>query len=405
MSSTKRTSVLAPALVMTGRVSLVLGAIGGILYGIWSGLVRSSGLPEPWFSAATLLLWLGTLAVPTTYLIARSRGRYLPRRVNGLLFGWLGTLFYLGVSVGLVQVLHLLAPTRWFLTSGPSVAWIVALDSAQVRAVVSAILATVFVVAALVQAARGPIVVRTEIFSERFAAVDGLKIAQISDVHLGAALPSDYLARAVDQVNELAPHLVIITGDLLEEPAHRVAGQMECLRNAHAPLGAYFVSGNHDYFTGIEGCLAHLERCGVRPLRNQRITLRFGDGELFLAGVDDPTGRLVPGHGPDYERALSGRDESKPLVLLAHEPRAILRASHYKPDLQISGHTHAGQMWPFGFLVKLVEPYLQGLHRHGDTWIYVNRGTGYWGPPMRFPRRAEISLLTLRGARSAANLA
>jgi predicted MPP superfamily phosphohydrolase len=223
-------------------------------------------------------------------------------------------------------------------------------------------------------------------------------------LHLGCTLPRDFLSRVVDQLNDLAPDAVVITGDLFEEPARRVAEQVAQLERLNAPLGTYFITGNHDYIAGIAECLTLLAQHGVKSLRNQRLTLHYRGEPFDLAGVDDSTGKLVAGHGPDFAAALANRDRSLPLLLLAHEPRSVRKAIEYAPDLQLSGHTHAGQIWPFGWLVRLVEPYVEGLHEHtAGQWIYVSRGTGYWGPPMRLPRRSEITLFTLRGEPDAGN--
>jgi predicted MPP superfamily phosphohydrolase len=153
--------------------------------------------------------------------------------------------------------------------------------------------------------------------------------------------------------------------------------------------GVFFTTGNHEYYSGVEEWYAHLPSLGVRPLRNERVEIAPG---LDLAGIEDPTG------SPDLPRALEGRDPSRALILLAHQPRQFKEAARHGVSLTLSGHTHGGQIWPFSWLVALAQPYLAGLHRRGDSQLYVSRGTGFWGPPMRVFAPAEITLLKLQPA-------
>jgi predicted MPP superfamily phosphohydrolase len=176
------------------------------------------------------------------------------------------------------------------------------------------------------------------------------------------------------------------------------------LRDAIAPIaglrarhGVYFVTGNHEYYSGVDAWLAELTRLGVRVLRNERVEIGGGDASFDLAGIDDWSSRgMAPGHGPDLPRALDGRDPARELVLLAHQPRAVHEAAARGVGLQLSGHTHGGQIWPWGFAVRLQQPYVLGLSREGRTHIYVSPGTGYWGPPMRLGTRGEITRVILR---------
>jgi uncharacterized protein len=156
------------------------------------------------------------------------------------------------------------------------------------------------------------------------------------------------------------------------------------------------VTGNHEYYSGAADWCAELERMGIRVLRNERVVIGEPDASFDLAGVDDHSAHgFAPGHGPDYERALGGRDASRELVLLAHQPRQALGADRYGVGLQLSGHTHGGQMWPWNYLVRLQQPLVSGLGKVANTLVYVSNGTGYWGPPMRLRAPAEITELTL----------
>jgi predicted MPP superfamily phosphohydrolase len=229
------------------------------------------------------------------------------------------------------------------------------------------------------------------------AARRGTTIAQITDLHLGPTIGRAYCQEVVDRINALNADIVAITGDLVD-------GSVDDLRDAAAPLGAlkarhgvFFVTGNHEYYSGADPWIAELRRLGIRVLRNEHVVIGDGpdDPEGFiLAGVDDYMAH-GDGHGPDMPRALQGRPTQSAVVLLAHQPRHVHEAEKLGVDLQISGHTHGGQIWPFHLVVRMVQPFVAGLGRKGNTQIYVSHGTGYWGPPLRLGTQAEITHLTL----------
>jgi predicted MPP superfamily phosphohydrolase len=251
-----------------------------------------------------------------------------------------------------------------------------------------------------IRAALGPISVRrVEVTLDRLHRTqDGVTVVQLTDLHIGPTIGRGDLEAIVTATNALEPDLVAITGDLVD-------GSVAELRDAVAPLadlkarhGTFFVTGNHEYFSGAAQWVAEISRLGIRVLRNERVSIENKGAAFDLAGVDDASASRagVPGHGEDLGRALAGRDPGRALVLLAHQPRTVLRAAALDVDLQLSGHTHGGQIWPFGALVRLQQHFLAGLHRHRDTQIYVSRGTGYWGPPMRLAAPAEITQIVLR---------
>jgi predicted MPP superfamily phosphohydrolase len=226
--------------------------------------------------------------------------------------------------------------------------------------------------------------------------LSGLRIVQLTDVHIGSLIGREWLEGIVARVNALDPDLVVITGDLVD-------GSVAALRDHVAPLaqlkskrGVYFVTGNHEYYSGVKSWVEHLGQLGVRVLRNERVTIGEGAASFDLAGVDDHTGsQFEKDHGADVAKALAGRDPNRECVLLAHQPKEIIEASKLGVGLQISGHTHGGQVFPATLLVRLQQPFTAGLDRLGDTQIYVSRGTGYWGPPMRVAAPAEITILEL----------
>jgi predicted MPP superfamily phosphohydrolase len=234
--------------------------------------------------------------------------------------------------------------------------------------------------------------------------LDGLRIVQITDLHVGPLIKGNWLRRVVDKVNALKPDLIVITGDLVDGSVAELRQHVAPIADLRAPHGTYFITGNHEYYFGAEEWCAHVASLGIHVLRNERISIAAGSAnESFdLAGVDDWGSRHFPGEGPDLSKALAGRDPNKVLVLLAHQPAAVDEAAAQGVDLQLSGHTHGGQIWPFTYLVYLQQPYSKGLYRHNDTQtqVYVSPGTGFWGPPMRLGTSAEISHITLRSGAS-----
>jgi predicted MPP superfamily phosphohydrolase len=232
--------------------------------------------------------------------------------------------------------------------------------------------------------------------------LDGLKIVLITDLHIGPIIKGEWLRHTVDKVNSLKPDIIVVTGDLVDGSIEKLAHLVAPLADLTAPLGVYFSTGNHEYYHGVEPWCAHIAGLGLRVLRNERVSIVAGAqrDSFDLAGVDDWSSRRFSGQGPDLPKALAGRDPDKALVLLAHQPAAIDEAAAHGVDLQLSGHTHGGQIWPFNYAVYLQQPYLEGLHRHRGTatQIYVSSGTGFWGPPMRFGTAAEITDITLRSA-------
>jgi predicted MPP superfamily phosphohydrolase len=225
----------------------------------------------------------------------------------------------------------------------------------------------------------------------------GLRIAQISDVHVGPTIGREFLADIVRRVNALEPDLVAITGDLVDGSVPDLAEHVAPLAGLRSRFGTFFVTGNHEYYSGADPWVAHLRSLGIRVLRNETFTLERGDARMDVVGTDDFRARdFGGGSGYDIDRAVQGRDPSRAALLLSHQPRCIDDAARHGLDVVLCGHTHGGQIWPFGYFVKLVQPYVLGLHQHTErTWIYVHPGTGWWGPPMRVNVPAEIALLTL----------
>ncbi len=218
----------------------------------------------------------------------------------------------------------------------------------------------------------------------------GFRIAVVSDIHLSPLLGRDFAQHVVDTINSTQPDLIAVVGDLVD-------GSVEDLSTAVAPLaqlrarhGSYFVTGNHEYFHDAQAWVGVVRDLGLRPLENARTELPGFD----LAGVNDVRGESE-GQGPDFARALGDRDPARASVLLAHQPVVIDEAVRYGVDLQLSGHTHGGQLWPGNLLFGLTNPTVAGLDRYGDTQLYVSRGAGAWGPPVRVGAPSDITVVEL----------
>ena len=228
------------------------------------------------------------------------------------------------------------------------------------------------------------------------AALEGFTIAQITDVHVGPTIKGDFVQRIVERVNGLGADMVAITGDLVDGSVRDLAAHTAPLAGLRSRHGTYFVTGNHEYYSGAAAWIAELRRLGARVLVNEHVVIEHHGALLALAGVTDYSAHhFQPEHRSDPRRALSGAPEDAVKVLLAHQPRTASQARDAGYDLQISGHTHGGQFWPWNHFVRLQQPFTAGLHRLGKMWIYISRGTGYWGPPMRFGIPSEITRIRL----------
>ncbi len=227
-------------------------------------------------------------------------------------------------------------------------------------------------------------------------ALHGFTIVQISDLHVGPTIKRRFIEGIVARVNRLAPDVVAITGDLVDGSVHELADHTQPLAHLASRHGTYVVTGNHEYYSGVHGWIAELERLGARVLLNEHVVLDHGGAAVALAGVTDYTAhRFVAAHRSDARAAIAGAPEHAVKVLLAHQPRSAPRAAQAGFHLQLSGHTHGGQFWPWNLLVRLQQPFTAGLHRLERMWIYISRGTGYWGPPMRFGIPSEITRIRL----------
>lgn len=389
--------------------AVLLAAIGGMHWYLWARLVRDPQLADPWRRGLALAIALAGLSIPAGMFLGRLM-RPVPRALPLAIFGWLGLAFLLASTLLATDLL------RW---GAGALAWL--WESLRrvpdppadperrlflARAVASgAALVAGGASAAGVRSATGPPEVsEVPVELPRLPrALSGLTIVQVSDLHLGPTAGQPQMRRVVDMVNGLRPDVVAITGDLVDGSVPELRPAVAELSRLRSRWGTFFVTGNHEYYSGVEPWLAELRRLGVTVLRNERVPVGDrapGGASIDLAGIDDWRSRgLAPGHGPDLARALAGRDPARSLVLLAHQPHGVAEATRAGVELQLSGHTHGGQIFPFSLLVGVAYTYARGLYRHQEAgaWahIYVNRGTGYWGPPMRVLSPPEITRIVL----------
>lgn len=229
------------------------------------------------------------------------------------------------------------------------------------------------------------------------AELHGFSIAQISDVHVGATIKGRYVRGIVDAVNELRADMVAVTGDLVDGSVRDLAPHVAPLAGLASRHGTFFVTGNHEYYSGAHAWIHELRRLGISVLVNEHVVLEHGGAVLVVAGVADSSAHhFDPSHRSDPRRAIEGAPAHAAVrVLLAHQPRSAVQAVHAGYQLQLSGHTHGGQFWPWIHFIRRWQPFTAGLHRLHDLWVYTSRGTGYWGPPKRFGAPSEITLLRL----------
>jgi predicted MPP superfamily phosphohydrolase len=371
--------------------AVVLSVLSSLLHRyLWARLVRDGMWPWPWGKVLTLALFALAVLVPLAFLAMRR----LPWAINVPLawvaYVWLGFALYLFLLTALADAVRGIAALLGALPTDPGRRLFLARAVAAAVGALSALLG----VGGVVNVVRGFDVRRVRVPLARLPKVaSGYVIVQLTDMHVGPTIGRDFVASVVRETNALAPDMVVITGDLVDGTVEQLRDLVAPLRDLRAPDGVFFVTGNHEYYSGADAWIAHLKTLGIRVLRNERVAIR---NAFDLAGVDDARAAgMAPGHGQNVPQALAGRDPSRAVVLLAHQPKALKDAVAADVDLQLSGHVHGGQMVPFNWLARLDQPIIAGLHLVEKTWVYVSTGTGYWGPPKRVGSGAELPRIEL----------
>ncbi|TXI63984.1 metallophosphoesterase [Mycolicibacterium mageritense] len=382
---------------------VILSAVLALIHTyLWKRLVKDTTLPgrARWLSTAALVvaaaMLIGALVLPRVIGPRESAWVAWPGYV------WFGLASYLFLILLVLEPVRLLL-RRWARGRPPA-----ASDSTDAQlnrrlflarsgAVVAGAASVGLVGVGAANALGSPDLLRVPVHLRRLdPAFNGFRIAVVSDIHLGPLSGRAHTERIVEMINATEPDLVAIVGDLVDGTVEELGAVAEPLRDLHSREGTFFVTGNHEYFVDdTASWLRELERLGLQPLRNENTAISRGAAAFDLAGVNDVAGknRSDP---PDFDRALSGVAADRPTILLAHQPVQVHEAAARGVDLQLSGHTHGGQMWPFHYVVRLAQPTLAGLSTVDHTQLYVTRGAGFWGPPVRIGAPPDISLLTLR---------
>jgi predicted MPP superfamily phosphohydrolase len=343
----------------------------------------------PTFSAiGIVLLAVSGVLIPTAML-----GRSIERQPLSDRLSWAGML-----TMGLFSSLLVLTVLR---EVALLLSWLV-LPSLRSfdhwSAIAVPVLALVATLIGLLNARRRAAVVDVDVpIAGLPAALHGFSIAQISDIHVGPTIKRGYVEAIVKAVNDLHADVIAVTGDLVDGSVQQLAPHVAPLAQLRARHGAYFVTGNHEYYSGERGWTQQLRLLGLQVLLNQHVVIDHDGKSLVLAGVTDfGAHHFDSNHRSDPAAALAGAPaHSGPKILLAHQPRTAPAAAAAGFDLQLSGHTHGGQFWPWNHFVRFQQPFTAGLHRLNRLWIYVSRGTGYWGPPKRFGAPSEITRIRL----------
>jgi predicted MPP superfamily phosphohydrolase len=361
-----------------------------VLFGVpwWTLLASGAAWPSLVLLCGTIFFVVLFAAMPVLIVLGHGR-RHLDwaAAAGDVLLGAAWVLFVWSV---LGHVLRLL-----LLITGVA-------DPLRSRVVAAAVLAIVVTLLAwgYAEAMRVPRVKRVDVTIARLGAgLDGLRVALITDTHYGPIDRARWSAAVTARVNALRADVVCHVGDIADGMVEVREAQANPLASVQATAARVYVTGNHEYFSEAQGWLAYMDSIGWATLHNRHVIIDRDGDRLIVAGVDDATAKAsgLPGHGANLDAALSGADRSLPILLLAHQPKQVTHAVRAGVDLQVSGHTHGGQIWPFNLLVRLEQPVVHGLSRHGDrTQLYTSRGTGFWGPPFRVFAPSEITLLTLR---------
>jgi predicted MPP superfamily phosphohydrolase len=377
---------------------VVLG-LSLLLHGYVAVRLLPALAPWSWAPPALLvLLFASYVLMPLGLMFGRLRAHWTSVIWAGyLLMGLFSSLFVLTLLREAVLLLGLLANALW----PGSFDWPGLITRS---ALLVPVLALVVTVAGFFGARRVPAIVRIDVpLANLPDGLRGFTIAQISDVHVGPTIRRRYLGAVVAAVNRLDADLVAVTGDLVDGSVADLAGEVAPIAALVSRHGTYFVTGNHEYYSGVGEWIVELRRLGVRVLMNEHVVLEHRGAQLVVAGVTDISAHhFEPAHRSDPQAALAGAPRGAALrLLLAHQPRSAGPAAAAGFELQLSGHTHGGQFLPWNFFVRLQQPYTAGLHRLRSLWVYTSSGTGYWGPPKRFGIPSEITFLTLVQASTA----
>jgi predicted MPP superfamily phosphohydrolase len=378
---------LATLLRFVAAALVMVGAIVGLHAYLGVRLIDQGPLEGPWRHVAWGALWASFLAIFAGFIGGRVMPRPVAKVAQWVGFGWMGAFGLLLVAVGASDLVLWAAG----LVTTPDPAW-PAWRAAGVFSVVAPAMAWGFFVS------RRPVVKRVEVPVKGLdPSLDGFRIVQLSDVHIGETLGRDFAQQVTEQVNALGADLVAVTGDLVDGTVAKLRDEVAPLGGLRGKHGVFYVTGNHEYYHGGPQWQAEGRRLGWHVLHNEHRVV--ADGKLVVGGVTDLEGaRFADDHAPRADLAFANSPAGVPRVLLAHQPRFARHASRHGVSLMLSGHTHGGQIFPFNFFVKLQQPVVGGFEHIEGVPTYTSLGTGYWGPPFRIGPRGEVTEIILRAA-------
>lgn len=383
-------------------IPLWIAVWAGLHYYLWRRLARDTGLPRFWRQVVFGLLAALAASVPVAVFSYDVAPGAAARVLAWPAFLWMGAFFYVVIALGIIDLARLVA-RRVRPRSAEPVDRSRREFSARLVAGAAAAAAGGLVTVGIISARGAPEVTEVPVELPRLpTALDGFRIVQLSDLHAGNTLGRGHVERLVEATNRAQPDLIAFTGDIADARPADIRDIVAPLRDLRAPHGVYYVTGNHDYYVGVDPWLEELGSLGIRVLRNERVSIGVGDDSFDLIGIDDHEAQgFGNGHGADLTRALHGSTPGRERVLLAHQPRQVSGAVKHDVGLVLSGHTHGGQIWPMHYAVQLQQGgYLSGRYLQDLTQMYVHRGSGYWGPPIRTCAPPEIARVTLRHAKT-----
>jgi uncharacterized protein len=412
------------ALIAQIFMSLASGLVSGLIhYYVWRRMVRDPAWPARPRRLATRAMVALFFAIPATMWSARLGYGGLATGLGWVAYPWMVAVGLTAVWLAMMDAARLVARLALRLKRRGATPAAVATPAAATPATAAlavddaepasfdrriflaraaagtALVASAASISAGMVSARGEHeIVTVEVPIARLPrAFDGFSIVQLTDLHVGVTIDAEFVRRVVARTNEQKPDMIVLTGDLVDGTVENLRDDAAPLAGLTAPHGVFAVTGNHEYYSGADAWIAELTRLGFRYLRNERVAIEKDGARFDLAGIDDHSAHRWAGHGADLDKAMAGRDPSRALVLLAHQPRQVRVACDYDVDLQLSGHTHGGQIWPWHYIVKVQQGgLLAGMYREKKTALYVSRGCGYFGPPVRVGAPLEITRIVLR---------
>ncbi|RLA06689.1 MAG: hypothetical protein DRQ51_08570 [Gammaproteobacteria bacterium] len=380
-------------------LTFALSVLAGIHFYLWHRLVKKTALNKKLHKITSAIIIILALLMPINMILLKFYPLNAIYSFAWLMFLWLGLMFFLFfwliVSDFIYLIIFLMLKTipRRKIKLNPQRREFIA----RAVAVNSLVLSSGMGILGVKNYYADPIIKKIDIRLHNLPNIfKGFKILQISDLHLGQMMDKEKLSKVVEQVNLQNPDLIVITGDLVDGRVEVLSDEIQPLKNLKSPYGTFFITGNHEYYSGVESWIKEITKLNIKVLQNEAVRIKKDNDFIYLSGVHD-YGAEKTGSDliADYEKALGKLDKNKNIILLAHQPSAIKKITDYKVDLMLSGHTHGGQIWPFNYLVGLLQPHMKGLKKYRNTQLYINQGTGCWGPPLRVGTFNEITKIIL----------